>query len=696
MRAPFSRRPAAALAIAALTLAGLTAVTSTASGQGSPHAIDAATRVHWAKGKALGAKSSDGAVAAVRGYLASQGLGKATAASLQAKSQWTSHGVTFLRMQQYAGGLRVVDSDVKAALKDGRPVSVIENASAVGTPAAARISAADAKRAAVDSIYHGRAVSFLAALSVERVAVPMSNGHLAVGFAVTTWDADNQLRETIVGGNGVVVRSELRTASDSYNVFPEDPDKSAQTVVAGPAPGGASPFGWLSGAQTTVDITGNNAHAYLDHDANNKPDSGGAAVTDGNFLASFDPNTQPSAGANQAVAVQNLFYLNNLIHDTLYNAGFTAGAGNFQEDNSGLGGRDGDPVLAEAQDGSGTDNANFATPRDGRSGRMQMYLWSVPGTSEVVQGGSSYNAPVAEFSAPLTVAGLTGPLAVASVANACTAISPVAAGTIVIADRGACPFVDKAANIKSAGAAGMIIAQNDDSQPFVMGGTIHHFLLPAVMVSKADGLALKAGAPDATTIRLVDPAPPMKDGDLDTDIIWHEYGHGLTWRMIGKMSGPVAGGIGEGMSDTLSVIINDDPIVGEYSFSDPTGIRNHSYEDYASFRTYADVPFTEVHDTGELYGAIGWDLWKRYKADGLGQADILSDLVQGMNFTPEQPSFEQMRDGILAGLTAFNHDARACLVWHAFADLGVGVGSSATVTKRGAVVNESFAVPPGC
>jgi hypothetical protein len=32
--------------------------------------------------------------------------------------------------------------------------------------------------------------------------------------------------------------------------------------------------------------------------------------------------------------------------------------------------------LLRAQDGSGTNNANFATPADGGSGRMQMYLWT--------------------------------------------------------------------------------------------------------------------------------------------------------------------------------------------------------------------------------------------------------------------------------------------------------------------------------
>ena len=63
--------------------------------------------------------------------------------------------------------------------------------------------------------------------------------------------------------------------------------------------------------------------------------------------------------------MQNLFYLNNAIHDILYRHGFDEAAGNFQIDNFGNGGEGDDPVRAEAQDGGGTDNANFATPPDG-------------------------------------------------------------------------------------------------------------------------------------------------------------------------------------------------------------------------------------------------------------------------------------------------------------------------------------------
>ena len=58
--------------------------------------------------------------------------------------------------------------------------------------------------------------------------------------------------------------------------------------------------------------------------------------------------------------------------------GFTETARNYQNDNMGRGGNQGDYVLAEAQDGSGTNNANFSSGADGTRGRMQMYLWTAP------------------------------------------------------------------------------------------------------------------------------------------------------------------------------------------------------------------------------------------------------------------------------------------------------------------------------
>ena len=66
-------------------------------------------------------------------------------------------------------------------------------------------------------------------------------------------------------------------------------------------------------------------------------------------------------GQYKDAAVINLFYWNNIIHDITYNYGFNEASGNFQLNNYGKAGLAGDQVRAEAQDGSGTNNANFST-----------------------------------------------------------------------------------------------------------------------------------------------------------------------------------------------------------------------------------------------------------------------------------------------------------------------------------------------
>ncbi|KPV78354.1 uncharacterized protein RHOBADRAFT_23357 [Rhodotorula graminis WP1] len=71
-----------------------------------------------------------------------------------------------------------------------------------------------------------------------------------------------------------------------------------------------------------------------------------------------------------------LFYTNNEIHDLYHRYGFDEEAGNFQDTNFGRGGYGGDAVQANAQDGSGYNNANFATPPDGQRPRMRMYVWN--------------------------------------------------------------------------------------------------------------------------------------------------------------------------------------------------------------------------------------------------------------------------------------------------------------------------------
>lgn len=64
------------------------------------------------------------------------------------------------------------------------------------------------------------------------------------------------------------------------------------------------------------------------------------------------------------MVITQLFYTCNMYHDLLYRLGFDEISGNFQMYNFGKGGRGGDAVIANAQDGSGYNNANFMTPPD--------------------------------------------------------------------------------------------------------------------------------------------------------------------------------------------------------------------------------------------------------------------------------------------------------------------------------------------
>lgn len=494
-------------------------------------------------------------------------------------------GITHLSFGQQVAGLEVYGTYARAALTArGEIVSVVENLAAVPP---ALVPAAVSARAALDAVLaeyypgaaldlpeletagqtvaYGRGGRFAENPTVTRVAVPMSDGAMQSGYLVVTWDRDNILRHTVIGSGGRILVAELRTNSDTYKIFANHPGVSAQEVVAGPGTGNEfSPIGWVS-SDTTI---GNNVDAYLDRDNNNAADTNGRPISSTqNFEYTFDLTAEPTTPTNQMAAVTNLFYLNNVIHDKLYRHGFREGAGNFQTNNFGLGGWGNDAVQAEAQDGGGTNNANFATPADGSRPRMQMYLWT-------------YSAP-------------------------------------------------------------------------------------------------------------------SRDGDLDSDIVWHEYGHGLTWRMIGSMSGPFAGAVGEGMSDTLSIYTNRNDVVGEYSYNNPKGIRRYPYTGYPL--TYGDLTGSSVHSDGEIYAATMWKLLELWESSGRTQDSLFDTVIDGMNYTPARPAYEDMRDGILAAASTQEED---CVVWQAFAQFGIGEGADGVETCRVVTcsisVTESFAVPSAC
>ena len=208
--------------------------------------------------------------------------------------------------------------------------------------------------------------------------LPVAAGdvRLVWNFQTETPDSQHYYDATVDAVTGQVMTRFDWTNSGTYRVYEQPvespihtsplPPNDARTLAVNPEDP-VSQNGWFNGG--TMD--GNNVHACPDiSPANNSCDSNPqCSGTTCDF--SINLNAQPSASIGAAVT--NLFYWNNIIHDVQYQYGFDEPGGNFQENNFGRGGNGSDSVNADAQDGGGNCNANFATPTDGGNPRMQMF-----------------------------------------------------------------------------------------------------------------------------------------------------------------------------------------------------------------------------------------------------------------------------------------------------------------------------------
>lgn len=124
----------------------------------------------------------------------------------------------------------------------------------------------------------------------------------------------------------------------------------------------------------------------------------------------------------------------------------------------------------------------------------------------VSAGGGTYGAASGDFA--VVAASLTLPLqAVAGTVNglnnACAALPAGSlSGTIALVSRGTCSFSTKIRNAQAAGAAAVLVANNVAGDPTAMGsdGTAGQPTVPAYMVSRTDGQALRAVSGTGTTI----------------------------------------------------------------------------------------------------------------------------------------------------------------------------------------------------
>lgn len=532
-----------------------------------------------------------------------------------------------------------------------------------------------------------------------------------------------------------------------YNVFPipvESPVHGDREFVINPADSVASPFGWhdtngQAGPEYTI-TRGNNVHSFADTQGNNvsnqdEPD-GGLQLT---FDYPFDPTAEPASYRDAATT--QLFYMNNFMHDFTYQYGFDEVAGNFQQNNYSKGGSPGDYVLAQAQDASGNNNANFSTPPDGRNGTMQMYLWGSGSgeiftvtAPEVIAG--NYAAGTAGFGPQIGNTPISGQV-VEAFSNAssvpsqgCSTISNAAevAGKIALVDRGDCFFEEKAVNAQAAGAIAVIIC-NFENTTIPMGGvgTIQDPNIPTVMLSSASCQVIRQNINDGVMVTLqrnVSDGPAQYDGSFDNGIVAHEYGHGISNRLTG---GPSTSSclsndeqMGEGWSDFFALVttVRPDDVssrargIGGYVFNrnpEGKGFRRFPYSTDMTInnQVYDNVIDAAIpHGVGEIWAVTLWDLyWKFVEVygfdedlyNGTGGNNVAIQLVMdGMKLQNCNPGYLEGRDAILAADLLNNDGANQCLIWEVFSRRGLGYDASQGSAFNAYDARSGFAMAPEC
>lgn len=495
---------------------------------------------------------------------------------------------------------------------------------------------------------------------------------------------------------------------------------------------------WLPEGAT--ETNGNNVDSYADLAPGDWFFTEGADlradVTSANtFDYAYDFSVTPLTVTQAKSAVVNLFYVINHLHDTYYAHGFTEATGNAQASNYDRGGIEGDQMQAHALDQEGFNNANMATPADGGSPRMQMYLWTGAVASVNVgdQSGLSANMTSGwgpqEFSVEGTVVRYEG----SDGSTACEAATngDDLSGKIAIVDRGSCNFSLKVYNAQNAGAIATIIANNNADDPdstisMAPGDEAGSVTIPAVMISYNSGVKvydeLKAGRNNG----LVAGKSELRDGTVDNAIVAHEWGHYITHRLTGGglYTNNQGGAMGEGWGDffALMMTVRDGDqsafnnsewgglyTVGAYALAG--GNTDHAYYwgirrvPYSTDMNYNALTFkhiedgvrlpdthpvaseqdgsvnSRVHSSGEIWANA---LWESYAAllnredlsFSQAQSKMRDYVVAGLMITPFSPTYTEARDAILAAAIADDVE-NYNLMRAAFAKRGMGVNAVA-------------------
>ncbi len=206
---------------------------------------------------------------------------------------------------------------------------------------------------------------------------------------------------------------------------------------------------------------------------------------------------------------------------------------------------------------------------------------------------------------------------------------------------------------------------------------------------------------------------------FDADVVFHEFVHGVTGRLVGGrmnpggLQKPQSQSMNEGYADYFALTIqninrlNEKVVLGDWVTKKPNGIRRFKYNsDFPDhFDKIGTGRYTEEHNIGEIWCATLMEM-NRNIVEALGSKEHGYQLcwqivIDSLKLSPSNPSFLDGRDAILTALDSLHiaeklNDADYSKVkkaiWKAFAKFGMGPNADCFGASLDGIVAD-FAMP---
>jgi len=200
------------------------------------------------------------------------------------------------------------------------------------------------------------------------------------------------------------------------------------------------------------------------------------------------------------------------------------------------------------------------------------------------------------------------------------------------------------------------------------------------------------GSQSMIAMYLVSNTPGWSDGSLASDVIIHEYAHGVTSRLIPTMNSGFQGqAMNEALSDfwALEFLVPEGaspdgvyPISEYWTRNFGIGLRSRPYSTNLEINplTYADlgraVNLPAIHQDGGIWVEALWDVRAnliRQLGETEGRRRLRRIVIDGMKMSPPAPSMVDLRDAILLAERVDYKGESQTQLWDAFAKRGLGV-----------------------